>query len=145
MLRPFVCSFSLAIAIAWLTAGYASANGSDFRFSPRAGTPDTTFTASFTAPFLATDYAKTPNSDEDYFLDAIGPPRCARIFEFVEAARVGQLVTMRLTARDDVVRPGGRRRWCVGRYVGRVSWVPYDERRDRRLIARFSFCVVARR
>lgn len=111
--------------------GDARANGGakyDFRLSPRIGTPTTKFRATFSAPY-----------EGEYVLEAVGPRRCASIFEFTSPVDRGDRVVMRLTAFDDLYF-GIRRRWCRGSYAGYVYWVAPADRPDR-LIGYFVFGV----
>ena len=115
----------VAVGLSALLAGggEALANGGaryDFRVSPRVGTPATTFRVTFSAPFPG-----------EYTLEAVGPRRCASVFEITSGRiRRGDRVVMRLTAFDDLYF-GTRRRWCPGSYVGYVYWTAPGFRPDR--------------
>jgi hypothetical protein len=87
----------------------------DFRVSPRVGKPTTAFVVSFKAPYAADGDVR------EYFLDAIGPPKCAQLFDFSGRAILGQRERLRLTPQD-VALPTFRSRWCRGRYVGVVTY-----------------------
>ena len=112
----------LAISLAGVPA--ADAARYEFGVSPRVGTPSTAFVVSFLAPRAA------DGQSTEYFVEAIGPPRCAQLFEFGGIAVRGQRERLRLTAGDDVVHPGPRRRWCRGTYVGVVTWSDRDSNAD---------------
>ncbi len=120
-----------------IRAGDTQAEGRakyNFRFSPRVGTPTTTFRATFKAPFPA-DGVNT-----DYTLEGVGPRGCASIFRFTMGrVRRGQRVVISLRAVNSLYF-GFRRTWCRGSYVGYVYYTSPGFQPDR-LIGYFSFGV----
>ncbi|MET0513366.1 MAG: hypothetical protein ABW135_16990 [Thermoleophilaceae bacterium] len=114
----FVVGITVVAALL-IGGGDAQANRGakyDFRVFPRVGTPTTTFRVTFNAPFAA------DGVDTDYTLEAVGPRRCASVFEFtIRPTRRDDRVVLTLTASDDLFF-GNRRRWCRGSYVGYVYY-----------------------
>jgi hypothetical protein len=137
-LRTLMLASAVTVFAALATGGgVAHANGGakyDFRVSPSVGTTTTTFRVTFSAPFRAN------GDDTEYTLEAVGPRRCASVFEISGSVRRGDRVVMRLTPSDDILIPDRiHRRWCRGAYVGYVYYTSADL--DFRLIGYFSFGV----
>ena len=124
------------LAAALIGGGDAQAYGAakyDFRVFPRVGTPTTTFRVAFNAPYPA-------DGDATYYsLEAVGPRRCANVFEFTGSTVSLDRVVLKLTPSDDLYF-GNRRRWCRGSYVGYVYYTSPADLPDR-LIGYFSFGV----
>jgi hypothetical protein len=112
-----ITALALVSALALTTTAAEAKYG--FRLTPHVGKSRTTFKAIFTAP-LATDGEWT-----DYYLEAVGPPACASIFELSGAVQAGQRVVLRLTPSNDIMITN-RLRWCRGSYVGYVYWSGED-------------------
>jgi hypothetical protein len=100
---------------------------SPFAVSPRVGGPRETFVVRFVSPFPV--FEEEPLSEGDsnrdayYRLELRGPRGCKRLsttsfrdLALVRGDRV--LITLFPTFMTPI-----RRRWCTGRYVGRLSWV----------------------
>lgn len=100
---------------------------SRFSLFPRIGGPRDTFVARFVSPFpIFEDEPLTEDScDRDAFYRAElrGPRRCRRFrttsFRDVALLRGDRVV---ITLFSQFMTPP-RRRWCLGRYVGHISWV----------------------
>jgi hypothetical protein len=110
---------SVSVAVVGISLVAVPAAGAaryGFTVSPRIGTPATEFKVSFVAPWSA------DGDNTEYWVEVVGPPACAQVSDTGGRGRRGQPEVLQLTARDDLLLPRSRSRWCRGSYVGLVYW-----------------------
>lgn len=107
-----------ALAALALPSSAGMPSDTSVTLAPANGGAHTTFVASFTAPFAASERDQTY-----YFLEAVGPPGCAKAYGAEDKATAGEALELRLGSGDVTLpKAGGVARWCSGSYIANLYY-----------------------